>query len=168
MRNLLVILLGAALITATGCTKTGPQGPQGPQGVKGATGNANVIGSDAITVTAWEASGTGYSATFTYDKITSNVANYGLVEVYKQYSDGSWTNLPDINSGVTTVFNFAANVFTIYVYNIDGSQATFPGTQVFRLVVIPSSYRMAYPHEDWKDYNRTMNILNGAEVAPAQ
>lgn len=143
----------ATLMTAS-CTRTGPIGPQGPMG------NANVIGSDPFTVSVWTVLGGGnYSATFTDPDISSAVYQYGLVQLYKQYSDGSWTNLPDINGGVSTVFNFLQGTFTIYVEN----SAVYPGTINFRAVIIPSSFRQAHPNANWADYNETMQLLNEAK-----
>ncbi len=162
MKKLILATLAAGLLFGASCTKQGPVGPQGP------TGNANVIGSNSVTVTAWEKAGNTYSATFAYPDITPAIASYGLVEVYKYYaSDGSWTNLPDIYNGVSTVFNFSPGYYTIYVENIDGTTTAFPGTATFRVVVIPSSVRQANPNTNWKDYNQAMAALNAAKAQAA-
>ena len=162
MKKLIFATLAAGILLGTSCTKTGPVGPQGPTG---ATGNANVIGSDHITVSSWTYSSGMYSATFAYADITPAVASYGLVEIYKQYADGSWTNLPDINNGVSTVFNFSPGSFTIYVSDVNGTTTPpAPGTITFRVVVIPSSVRQANPNTNWKDYNQTMAALSAAKA----
>ena len=155
-------ILAAGLVITSSCTKTGPVGPQGPTG---ATGNSNVIGSNHITVSAWEhSSASTYSALFSYADITAAVAAYGLVEIYKQYSDGSWTNLPDINGITSTVFNFSTGTFTIYVVNTDGSTPVFPGTLNFRVVVIPSSVKTANPTTNWNNYNEAIDALNKSKA----
>ena len=142
---------------ATSCSKTGPVGPQGP------TGNANVIGENSFTVSAWSHSGNTYYASFADQNITQAVQDYGSVEIYKSYSNG-WTNLPDIDNGVSTVFNFLTGGYTISVFNVDGSTTLFPGTVTFRTVVIPSSVRKAYPNTNWKDYNETMKVVAQAKL----
>ncbi len=158
MKKLILATLAAGMLLGASCTKQGPVGPQGP------TGNANVIGSNPVPVSAWGKTGNTYFATFSYPDITQSIANYGLVEVYKFYtSDNSWTNLPDINAGVSTVFNFSPGTYTIYVENIDGSTTLFPGTITFRVVVIPSSVRQANPNTNWKDYNEAMKAMATAK-----
>ena len=164
MKKLILATLAVGILFVTSCTKQGPVGPQGPTG---ATGNANVIGSDHITVNAWTyyAPTFTYSATFAYADITSSVANYGLVEIYEQYTDGSWTNLPDINNGVQTVFNFSTGSFTIYMSKVDGSYMPAPSNPItFRVVVIPSSVRQANPNTNWKDYKQAMAALAAAKA----
>ncbi len=159
MKKLILATLAAGMLLGASCTKQGPVGPQGP------TGNANVIGSDHVTVSSWAKTGNTYSATFAYADITQSIANFGLVEVYKLYtSDNSWTNLPDINSGISTVFNFAPGTYTIYVESIDPTFVTpFPGTITFRVVVIPSSVRQANPNTNWKNYDEAMRAMSTAK-----
>jgi len=167
MKQLMLSILAAGTLLIAGCTKTGPQGPQGP------TGNANVIGENPFTVSSWTAVGavssntaTSYYATFTDANITSDVAAYGLVEIYKLYTiNGSgWTNLPDIDGVTTTVYNFGTGGFTISVLTTDGSLTTYPDSVEFRAVIIPSSVRQANPHTNWKNYAETMAVLNKARA----
>lgn len=155
---MLVLFAGVSLFTAS-CTKTGPVGPQGP------TGNANVIGEDAFTVSSWSLSGNSYSATFADPNLTTDVYNYGSFEVYKLYNTLGWTNLPDVDGVTTTVFNFRPGYFDIYVYNTDGTTPAFPGSVTFRAVVIPSSYRQANPTTNWKNYSETMKAVQSAKAA---
>ena len=156
----MLLVLAGGLLMASSCTKTGPTGPQGP------TGNANVIGENSFIVSAWQHTGNTYFADFQDDNITSAVSEHGSVEIYKYYSGtgGGWTNLPDINAGASTVYNFSTGGFTISVFNIDGSTTAFPGTVEFRVVVIPSSYKQAYPHTNWKNYEETMNVMAQAKA----
>ena len=142
------------------CTKTGPQGPQG------ATGNANVIGEDAFTISAWSHVGNTYVADFSDGNITADVREHGVVEIYKWYSGtgGGWTNLPDINAGASTVFNFSTGGFSISVFNIDGSPTAFPGDILVRVVIIPRALREAHPNTNWKNYNEAMQVLNEAKA----
>ncbi len=162
MKRIALGLIAAITIFATGCTKTGPQGPQGP------TGNANVIGEDPFTVTVWSqnsGSNTWY-ANFSDGNFTDAVVNYGLVEIYKYWPGIGWTNLPDIDGVVSTVYNYGTNGFTISVLTTDGSATPHPGNTTFRVVVIPASLRQANPNANWKNYNETMRIMNEAKVTP--
>jgi hypothetical protein len=170
MKKVLLALLTVTTLFAASCTKSGPQGPQGPAGAQGPAGNANVIGSDHITVSEWtylSASAT-YTATFNYNDITDNVANFGLVAIYKQYQDGSWTNLPDLNGLTTTVFNFSAGTFTLYIFNSDGSVPTAPPPTTFRVVVIPSGLKQANPKTNWNDYNETIQTIEHSGMTVKQ
>src|SRR4051812_47574961 len=97
----LMLIVGSIAFGA--CTKTGPQGPQGPKGNTGATGanglngNANVIGTTPFTVSTWDVTTSGWSASFNDADITPAIVDKGIVEVFKSYGTNEWTNLPDIN-----------------------------------------------------------------------
>ena len=159
MKKLMLVLFAGVTLFATSCTKTGPVGPQGP------TGNANVIGEDAFTVSSWTLSGASYSATFSDPNLTNDVYNYGSFELYKLYSTIGWTNLPDVDGKTTTVFNFRPGYFDVYVYNTDGTTPAYPGTVTFRAVVIPSSYRQANPNTNWKNYSEAMKAIQSSKAA---
>ncbi|PQJ12819.1 hypothetical protein CJD36_003480 [Flavipsychrobacter stenotrophus] len=163
MKKLMLVLFAGVSLFAASCTKTGPVGPQGP------TGNANVIGEDAFTVSTWipntTTNPTSYSATFSDPNLTADVYNYGSFELYKFYNSLGWTNLPDLDGKTTTVFNFRQGYFDIYVYNTDNSVVAYPGTVTFRAVVIPSSFRQANPNTNWKNYNEAMKALQSSKAA---
>ncbi len=103
--------------------------------------------------------------TFTDNDLTSDVVSNGLVEVYKQYPDGSWTNLPDINGDVSTVYNFYHGGFVISVLTTDNTTTPAPGSINFRTVIVPSSVRLAHPNTNWKNYYEATAAL--AETATA-
>lgn len=163
-------MLAGSLLIISSCKKTGSQGPQGPAGQNG---NANVIGTAPFTVgatssTLWTYSGNVYSATFVDSDITPGIVDSGVVEIYKQYPDGSWTNLPDINGDVTTVDNFYDYGFVISVLTTDGTTTPSPSSVTFRVVIISSSLRLSHPNTNWKNYNEAMAVLNetsGTNVA---
>ncbi len=158
----MIALIAISVLFIASCSRKGDTGPQGPQG------NANVRGSSSFTVSAWELSGNTYHASFTDADITSDIVNYGAVEVYKFYSaDNSWTNLPDMNGNTSTVFNFYNSGFTIYISNVDGSLPAFPGSLTFRAVAIASSFKQAHPNTNWKNYNEAMTAISGATTASA-
>ena len=105
-----------------------------------------------------------YSATFTDQDITTSVADRGVVEIFKEYGT-EWTNLPDINGNTSTVFNFYAGGFTIYIQNADGTNPASPGTVIFRTVVISPSNRLAHPNTNWKNYTEAMAAINVDKAA---
>jgi hypothetical protein len=153
-----LLILGGGLLLLGACTKEGARGPQGATGATGADGNANVIGSNPVTIT-WETADSTLSATLTDADITQDVVDNGLVEVYKEYNDGSWTNLPDVNGINSTVFNFYAGGLTLYDQNADGTLPANPGNQTFRIVIIPSSQRKANPNVNWSSYNAVKALV---------
>ncbi len=156
----MLVLVAGSLLTFGSCVKSGDRGPQGPTGP---TGNANVIGvGKQFTVSAWALTGTTWSADFADQDITSDIVNNGVVEMYKQYTSG-WTNLPDINNGQSTVFDFYTGGFTIYIQNLDGTSSANPGSIIFRDVIISASQKQAHPHTNWSNYNETVATLG---IAP--
>ena len=169
MKKLVLLMFAGSLFTLNSCTKDGPVGPQGPQGAPGYDGNANVIGEAPFTVTSgmWAFTnnvagntGNAYVVSFNDANVTSAVANHGLVMMYIAYSDGTWKNLPDIFAGTSFSYNFSAGGFDIYFTNIDGTVPSNPGSQVFRVVVIPSALQQEHPHTNWNNYSETMAIVN--------
>jgi len=167
------MLLAAGVLIFSGCTKTGPPGPTGPQGPQGAAGpqgNANVIGSDPFTVSAWSKNGNSYYADFSSSDITKDIVEYGVVSIFKLYDLGrgeEWSPLPDINGNVATVFNFFSGGFSIYVQNTDGTTTSHPGSVTFRMVVIAPAFKQAHPNTDWHNYKQVMAVLNEKTEAPA-
>ena len=166
MKKIAFMLLAAGVLIFSGCTKTGPPGPQGvqgPQGPQGPQGNANVIGSEPFTVSAWSKNGNMYFADFSSADITADIVDYGIVSVFKSYATTAgpeWSPLPDINGNVSTVFNFYDNGFSIYVQNTDGSTTSHPGSVTFRMVVIAPALKQAHPNTDWKNYGEVMKVLH--------
>ena len=166
--------MAVGLFTLSGCIKTatpGPQGPQGPQGPAGYNGNANVLGSDPFTVSSWSltSDNSAYFASFTDPDITADVAARGVVEIYLYYpSDQTWRSLPDIVNGTQFYFRFSQGGFEIYYANVSGAAPSFPGTQVFRTVVISPSLKQAHPNANWKNYNEAVAALSEKAPASAQ
>lgn len=167
MKKVLLLMLAAGTLVFTGCTKTGPVGPQGPQGPQGPTGNANVRAQDAFTVSSWSFSSgdNAYYAQFNLSDITADIYNYGSVQVFIKYDDGSWRPLPDVLNG--TMFNYAifTGGFDILYTNVNGTTPSFPGTQTFRSVVISSALKQAHPNTDWKNYKEVMSVLAQEQTA---
>ncbi len=130
-------LIGVLLLLCISCTKqptVGPQGPQGPTGPQG----PGIISSAPFVVSNWiyDSVSLCYYADFTLTDITQAIADSGVFEVYKEYTNG-WTNLPDLNGKNYTVFNFRTGGYTIQVYSVDYTKPDAPGALKFRTVVIP-------------------------------
>lgn len=159
MKKLVLMLLVAATLVATGCTRVGPVGPQGPQG------NANVIGSNPFTVSSWSRNNNTYFADFSSSDITASIVDFGIVSIFKSYGTNEWSPLPDINGKTSTVYNFYDGGFSIYIQNSDGTEPLFPGSVTFRMVVISSSLREANPNTNWKSYTEVMKVLNNKQAA---
>lgn len=151
------MLLSASVFVFSGCVRTGPPGPTGPQGPMG---NANVVGSAPFTVSSWTKDGNLLRADFNSPDITTDIADYGVVSVFKEYDANVWTPLPDILGQTSTVFEFFSGGFTIYIQNADGSLPAIPAATRYRMVAISSSYRQAYPNTNWKNYDEVMNVLS--------
>jgi hypothetical protein len=153
-KTLFTLLMGSALLLNS-CVK----GDKGDTGPAGANGNANVYGTNSVTVTSWTATTGMYSAQIAVPDITSSVVGTGSVQVYLQYPS-EWDGLPDISNGNITAFGFYIGVVNIYVTAVNGGVPTYPGSLTFRVVVIPSSVRMAHPNANWKNYEETKAIMN--------
>jgi hypothetical protein len=171
MKKLILLMLAGGLFIFNSCTKTGPMGPQGPAGPPGApgpqgpTGNANVYASEAFVVSGWNPSGNTWKKTVNAPEITSDISEFGSVEVFKLYGADEWTNLPDINGNTSTVFNFYPGGFTLLVQTFDGSVPANPGSLTFRFIVISSALRQAHPNTNWKNYKEAMAAINaGAQT----
>lgn len=165
MKKFALTALAFGIFATSSCTKTGPQGPQGPRGYDG---NANVVGSASFApVFLYDGTSRTFYANFTLTALTSDVVNYGVFEVYKQYSDGTWTNLPDVNGVTATVYNFTIGSFSLYIYNTDGSTPAAPPTTNYRTVVITPAFRKAHPNTNWKNYIEVQSLLQAEKFIPA-
>jgi len=153
---LIVFTLIIVIITFNGCRK-GDTGPQGP------TGNANVIGTNTVTVSTWIASGHAWTATLNVNAITQDIVNYGSVQVFVQYGN-EWWALPDINGVNSTLFGFSEGTVSLLNSNSDDSQASYPGTQIFRVVIISSYNAKAHPTLNWNNYEEIKKNFNIVEL----
>lgn len=129
----------------------GCKGKDGAPGAQGPQGNANVIGTNTVTVSSWTASGTAWQASITAGGITADVVNTGTVQVFIKYSSGWWA-LPDINGINSTSFGFSVGTITLLNSNSDNSTPTNPGAKDFRVVIIPSNAMITHPNVDFKNY----------------
>ena len=151
----------------TSCAKdgaTGPAGPAGTNGTNGTNGNANVTGSNTVTLNNWTSEYDDgiefvFSKTITWSGITQAIVDKGAVMVYAG-DVGEWVALPYAETGsdfsTTFVFVFTTGTVTIYAMGYDDSgspsPSDFDGT-VVRIVAIAASNRAANPDVNLNDYN---------------
>ncbi len=150
MKTINSILLISLITLTTGlvsCKKSqvgpaGPQGVSGEQGQKGEQGNANVK-SSIFSTNNWKADSACKSYSYLYHTgdLTTSVLDNGAVMLYLGNTTGDnnnmWTPMP-LSSGIFK-FSFEIEMSTvrIFVTRSDGRMPENPGTQRFKLVLIP-------------------------------
>ncbi|MFY9307609.1 MAG: hypothetical protein WAQ28_01035 [Bacteroidia bacterium] len=160
-----MVALAGLMFDACTKAKDGAPGAQGPAGVNGTNGtdgidgNANVIGTNTVTISSWTANGASWTANMTAAGITSDVVNTGTVQVFIQYGS-SWWALPDINGVNSTSYGFSVGTISLLNSNSDGSTPPNPGAQVFRAVIIPSQAMITNPNVDYKNYEAIKTAFN--------
>jgi hypothetical protein len=134
----------------------GTDGKDGTNGKDGKDGNANVIGSDPFTTNTgtWTNGGGYFTANFTANIITQEVADKGVVMCYQSLGNGIWLPLP------TSYWTFYFSKGSIELFYGD---ATNPGAQTFRIVAIAPSQLARYPNLDLKDYEQVSRVLKITE-----
>jgi hypothetical protein len=158
------IVMFIALI-AMSCSKdgaTGPAGPAGANGTNGIDGNANVIGTNTVTISSWTsyASGSLWVGGLSATGITQSIVDKGIVSVFIQNTAGTWTALPYTIGNTSWFYDFGVGFVNINKTNTNLSAIANPGSQTFRVVIISASNKMANPNTDWKDYNQVKEALH--------
>ena len=176
-----VVLLTAVMTIS--CSKDGAMGPQGPAGLdgtngtngtngatgatgangtNGANGNANVIGTNTITVTSWTSAvgGSLWSTSLSATGITQSIVDKGIVCVFIGDTSGAWTAMPYTFGNASWCYSFGVGFINIYKTNTNLAAIPNPGSQTFRVVIISASNRMANPNTNWKDYNQVKAVLH--------
>lgn len=150
-------VMAIGVLMLSGCGKAGPAGPAGAPGING---NANVIGTNTVALSAssWSAQGVTFVATLNVPSITASVVNTGAVMVYEQ-AGTTWTALPYTFGIIARIYQFGVSTIYITWENTDGSATANPGNQTYRVVVIPANALILHPHTDWKNYNEVKSIM---------
>jgi hypothetical protein len=156
-RIYLAAVVSAAMFMLNGCVKDAYIGPQGPQGSPGQDGNANVIGTNPVTV-GWTLDGSVYTSYLNVPDITQDIVNRGTVEVFIKYG-GEWWVLPDVIGINSTTYGFGVGYVSLVNSNADGSVPAYPSASTFRVVVISASYRIANPNTNWTNYEEVKTVL---------
>jgi hypothetical protein len=146
-------------------SKSDTPGPQGATGATGSTGNANVIASGIYSPSS---SNWGYNSTSSQyytnlidSSITPAVISSGAVMVYLINLDGSNTALPYNNSsGYYTNYVLQTYMAQIQVGLSNSGTPDNPGSKQYRIVVIASALRKAYPNADWQNYYEVQKLIN--------
>jgi hypothetical protein len=144
---------------------TGATGANGSNGTNGTNGNANVIGTNTVSVppSSWTSSAgnTVWITTLSAVAITQTIVDRGTVSVFFQSGSG-WIALPYSNpqNHYFTNFGFALGVVQLAISTESGYVLNSPGTNVFRVVVISPSNKMANPSTNWNDYQQVKQALN--------
>ena len=167
------VVLLTAIITIS-CSKDGATGPagatgmagtNGANGTNGTNGNANVIGTNTVSVlpSNWINNGgsTSWSTTLTAPAITQAIVDKGTVSVFFQLGT-EWVALPYSNpqNHYFTNYGFSLGMVEINISTEAGYILTSPGTNIFRVVTISASNKMANPNTNWKDYNQVKEVLH--------
>ena len=158
------VLLLTAIMTIS-CSKdgaTGATGATGPAGANGTNGNANVIGTNTLTVTNWTSntSGSFWATGLSAPGITQAIVDKGIVSVFISDTSGGWMAMPYTYGNVSWYYGFGVGFVNIYKTNTNFISMANPGSQTFRVVIISASNRMANPNTDWKDYEQVKEALN--------
>lgn len=151
--------MGMSIVTLNGCAK---DGATGPAGAPGTNGNANVLGSNSVSVAPsdWTLSGGYYSASFTLPAITQGIVDKGVVMVYEKLGTSSWQCMPYTLGLNERDFTFTVGSFKIWSQNTDNSTPTNPGAQAYRAVVISASNLVAHPNVNYKNYQEVKTTFN--------
>lgn len=154
----IAILIGITTVMINGCAKDGETGPTGKDGKDG---NANVIGTNSVTVTSsdWSFNSGYYKTVFTTSDITQAIVDKGFIMVYEKLGN-DWQSMPYLIDNQSRDFSFGVGSVTVWVHNIDLSTPTNPGAQTYRIVIIPASNLSAHPEVDFKNYKQVKTTFD--------
>jgi hypothetical protein len=159
------VIAGLALtlgLTLTSCQKgdTGPAGEKGAAGTNGTNGVAN-IQTTTITLngSAWtfDSAENSYDATLTVPGITQSIMDKGTIQVFM----GDATELVPlpIAFGLLQIhYSFSPGQVFLSLRLSDGSVPSSPGTEQFKVVIIPPA--MMKPNVNYKNYDEIKAAYN--------
>ena len=122
---------------------------------------------------------TGTPAGFYYvdvalDTISTAVATSGTVSVFKMgATTTTWIALPytqyvDASDVFYWAYNYSPGNVRIGIQNASGNSISFGGNIYFRIVVIPSTLRVANPTVNWNDYRNIEKFAGSIKVSNLQ
>lgn len=155
-----VVLL--TTIMTISCSSDGAAGPAGANGTNGTNGNANVIGTNTLTISSWTSysSGSLWGTSLTAAGITQTIVDKGIVSVFIGDSSGSWTAMPYTLGNASWFYSFGVGFVNIYKSNTNLAVIPNPGSQTFRVVIISASNKAANPNTNWNDYEEVKEALH--------
>lgn len=139
---LLVLCTGLVSCKKSQVGPAGPQGETGAQGPTGATGNANVK-SFIFSTSNWKADSSCKNYSFMYHTpdLTTLVLDKGAVMLYLGDDTGDnnnqWKPMPLSSKDLLFTFEIEMSTVRIFISQKDGKMPVNPGTQKFKLVLIP-------------------------------
>ncbi|NLR61356.1 collagen-like protein [Chitinophaga polysaccharea] len=164
----------AMILAFVACSKEGSQGPAGPAGPQGPQGPAGPAGTDAagITYSAWEplafdsirdnngvATKTGFFAIIDAPKLTDDILNKGLVNVYFNFDSTSKPYIVPVPYVDNNMYiTYQAEKGSIYIVsNVDLSGGSIhtgdSPINLFRYVLVPGATAARSANGvDWKNY----------------
>lgn len=139
------------LLLFTNCKKdTGPKGDTGLAEPAGSSGiKSDQVYTFTTTTSSWNAINWRYNyleTTFSITAITNAVLTTGDVHVYVSDNSGtSWTALP--YSFITNQYSYIlkSGQLLIDITMTNGNLPTAPGTQMYKVVVIPPAFVKDHP-----------------------
>lgn len=145
-----VITLGIFIVS---CTK---EGKQGEPGINGVDGNANVK-TIMVWDVSWSYSSPSYQTIIPHNDITQDLVDRGVVLVYARLNSGAYNQLPTTfyqSSSYSTSIEVAsiAGSVTLFWTDSDLSQPSYPAINDFKIVLIPSTAKLAKPDLDYSNY----------------
>jgi hypothetical protein len=158
-------VLLASILFFTACKKSaGPKGDTGAAGAQGPAGNNNITVQTFTTATSdWTTYSWPYNyveAVLTVPAITSTVVSSGDVHVYMLDATGTmWMGMP--YSYISNQYNYKYKAGQVILdLTLSNNTAPMnPGTQQFKVVVIPPALIKKYPNVNWNDYNSLQKFL---------
>lgn len=140
--SLLLMFTGIVSCKKTEIGPAGPQGETGATGAQGAAGNANVR-SFVFSTSNWKCDSANKNFSYDYHlaELNSSVLENGAVILYLGDDTGDnksqWTPMPLSSNKLRFTFDIELSTVHIYISQVDGTLPNNPGTQKFKLVLIP-------------------------------
>jgi hypothetical protein len=153
-------VISLAILLVSGCAKDTGVGPRGPQGPQGPAGNANVVGTNSVTVNwTYDSGMNAYTSQINAGDITQDIVNIGSVQVFIQYGTEWWV-LPDIIGVNSTTFGYGVGYVSLINSNSDDSTPAYPTHSTFRVVIISANARIENPDVNWQNYREVKEALH--------
>lgn len=154
MKSMKYVAIGLLFIGMTaliGCKKE-VVGPQGPKGDQGDVSNSVKTATFVVNSSDWQ----GSSTYWWYESAPLNLDFSGIVMVYRGsgtfYEALSTSNANNNNEAIGFDYDTDLKIVGITHASISGAAIPQPGTETFKVVVIPTSGIKANPNLDLKDY----------------
>ncbi len=153
------ILMLAASLFFTACTKEGPAGPTGSTGPAGPSVNNAIIVKN-ITISTWTSYSGGkyYRGTTNVPEITNNIIDGGAILAY--LNDGTIFNpLPFTFSDLSESYRFYYSLNSFRAENSYAVARTMPASANYRIIIIPGALGARTPNGGFAGTNYTFEQL---------